>query len=120
MTATFTRPDPISSPTVVFLRPNNPIAPLVNEKKEGISRGARHLLTFLKRAIPKTLFVCTCMGPNRGALPAFLVGNQVFELRHDSIGGKVTTGQEGLRKAPTTIAPKFGRSLSNDLERSTL
>jgi hypothetical protein len=38
------------------------------KKKEGISRGARHFFTFLKGAIPKTLFVCTCVETNRVAL----------------------------------------------------
>ena len=78
------------------------------KKKEGVSRVARYFFTFLKRAIPKTLFACTCMETNR---PAFrlLVGSKVFELRHDSIGGKVTVGSGRLRNAPTTIAPKFGR-----------
>jgi hypothetical protein len=37
------------------------------KKKEGISRVARHFFTFLKRAIPKTLFASTCMETNRVA-----------------------------------------------------
>jgi hypothetical protein len=54
------------------------------------------------------------METNRVALLPLEVRHQSFELRHDSIGGKVTTGYEGLRTDPTTIAPRFGRYLSND------
>jgi hypothetical protein len=77
-------------------------------KKSGYSRGPRDFVTFLKRAVPKTLFACTCIETDRQAL--LLPGrNQAFELRHDSIGGKVTTGLARLRKAPTTTVLKFGR-----------
>jgi hypothetical protein len=49
------------------------------------------------------------METNRVALLPPEVRHQSFELRHDSIGGKVTTGYEGLRSAPITIGPKSGR-----------
>jgi hypothetical protein len=38
------------------------------KKKAGISRGPRDFVTFLKRAVPKTLFACTCIETNRLAL----------------------------------------------------
>jgi hypothetical protein len=37
-------------------------------KKSGISRSPRDFVTFLKRAVPKTLFACTCIETNRLAL----------------------------------------------------
>jgi len=40
----------------------------VNEKKRGNFERALHFFTFLKRAIPKTLYACTCMETNRVAL----------------------------------------------------
>ncbi len=71
--------------------------------------GLRGFSIFLKRALPKTLFACTCMETNRVALLPPEVRHQSFELRHDSIGGKVTTGYEGLRSASTTMGRKAGR-----------
>jgi hypothetical protein len=37
-------------------------------KKNGYFPGPRDFVTFLKRAVPKTLFACTCMETNRLAL----------------------------------------------------
>src|ERR1700730_7696056 len=104
MTATFTRPDPISSPTVVFFLPNNPIAPLENEKKRGYFQGCAPLLHLLEACDPKDPVCLHLHGDQPRGTSAFLVRLQVFELRHDSIGGKVTTGYARLRKAPTTVA----------------
>ena len=78
------------------------------KKKRVFLGGPRDFVTFLKRAVPKTLFACTCIKPTgrHFCLPG---RNQAFELRHDSISGKVTTGLSRLRRAPTTTVLKFGR-----------
>ncbi len=49
------------------------------------------------------------METNLVALLPPLVRHHSFELRHDSIGVKVTMGYEALRTVPTTTVPKFGR-----------
>src|SRR5256714_4810108 len=106
----------MSSPTVVFFRPNNPIAAL-NEKEAGFTR-ARAVFLRTRGGHPRTLFACTYVETNLVALLPPLVRHQSFELRHDSIGGKVTIGYHRLRKAPTTIAREFGRLLSNGRVRN--
>src|ERR1700731_4911441 len=90
------------------------------EKNRGYFQRCAPLLHLLEACDPKDPVCPHLHGDQPPGNCAFLVGNQVFELRHDSIGGKVTTGRERLRKAPTTTAPKFGRSLSNDRERLAL
>src|SRR5213075_1094808 len=105
----------MSSPTVVFFRPNNPIAAL-NDKEAGFTRARAALLRF-RGVTTRTLFACTYVETNLVALLPPLVRHQSFELRHDSIGGKVTMGYHGLRTASTTTAHQRGRLLSNDLVR---
>src|SRR3954468_10259558 len=106
----------MSSPTVVFFRPNNPIAALVNEKKRVLLRPRAALLTILKRANLRTLFACLYVETNRVAFlpygPSPVVRTKTrFNWRESN------DGLPSIRKVPTTIFREFGRLLSNDRTR---
>jgi hypothetical protein len=80
----------------------------VGEKEASFDQAARRILNSLEACYPKNS-VCLHLRGNQPLLFCKMVGHQSFELRHDSIGGKVTMRWHGPRKAPTTRALKFGR-----------
>src|SRR5258707_14871510 len=89
----------MSSPTVVFFRPNNAIAVLWEIKKKRVLSDARPIVVRLEACNPNNPVCLHLRGDQPRGTAAQEVRHQSFELRHDSIGGKVTMGYEGSQKS---------------------